>query len=221
LLEQRQIVKAEVEIGWQHMGVEKLLETASPTEAIELVRSLNPLAPNWFEHTYRLAAGMDPLDTETLREETRQYHLYFIRKILEHLEEDHLLTLSHKNLERFRAKCLSLSRLNKRLSGVGQISLSDAISFGFSGPSLKACQEPLKGDTWSRFLVKMAEIHEPSIDLASEGFLMMNISPDRVRIRTPGFAHAAALSSILPGNELDDLVLILLSFGLVGTEIDR
>ncbi len=221
LLEQRQIVKADVEIGWQHAGVEKLLETASPEGALELVRGLNPLAPNWFEHTYRLAVGMPPLDAELLKEETRQYHLHFIRKILEYLEEDHLLMLSHKDLERFRTKCLNLNRLTGRLSGIGRISMEDAISFGFGGLALKACQDPFQGDVWSRFLVKINAIHEPNIDLSPEGLLLISVTPGRVRIRTPSFTHAAALSSILPGNELDDLVLILLSFGLVGTEIDR
>lgn len=45
--------------------------------------------------------------------------------------------------------------------------------------------------------------------------------PSRVRVRTPSFFLAAALSRVLVGARLDEVVPVLLSLGLVGTEVDR
>lgn len=220
-LEQRQIVKLKTEIGWQHQGIEKLLEQVSLEDGCRIIQRINFLCPRTLEHHFRIACGLEPIDAEILKAEKRLYHLHFIREILKHLGENRLLKRSTKDFERFKTKFLRSRRLQKRLSGIGVITLPEALSFGFTGASLKACQPPYTGDIWSRLVIKLDEISNPTAEYAPEGELIVSRIAGRVRIRTPAFAHAAALSVILKNADLNDLVLILLSLGLVGTEIDR
>jgi NADH:ubiquinone oxidoreductase subunit D len=220
-LEQRQIIKLRTEIGWNHQGIEKLLEHVSPEEGCQIIRRVNFLCPNLLENQFRIACNLELLDEQILKTEKKTYHLYFIREILKLLKEDRLLKHSEKDFERFKEKFLSSTKLKKRLSGIGVISLQQALSFGLTGPSLKACYEPYTGDIWSRLVIKLDEISDPSSNNHPEGFLNITRIGNRVRIRTPAFAHAAALSIFLKDANLNDLVLILLSLGLVGTEIDR
>jgi NADH-quinone oxidoreductase subunit D len=58
---------------------------------------------------------------------------------------------------------------------------------------------------------------ELSILLWSDG----GPTPRRARLRTPSFPLCAALSKLLVGARLDEVVTILQSLGMVGTEIDR
>lgn len=221
ILEQRQIIKIKTEIGWNHQGLEKLLEQVSPEEGCQIIRRVNFLCPHLFEHSFRLASGLKGLDAELLKTEKKNYHLHFIREILRQLGEKRLLKHSEKDFERFKTKFLKTQRLQKKLSNIGVISLQQALSFGLTGPSLKACYEPYTGDLWSRLMIKLDEISNPSSDNHPEGFLNITRVGSRVRIRTPAFSHASALSVFLKDANLNDLGLILLSLGLVGTEIDR
>lgn len=221
ILEQRKIIRLKTEIGWSHQGIEKLLEATSPPEGCPIIRRVNPLCPNTLEHFFRISSGLEPIDSEILKTEKRTYHLHFMREILRFLGEHRLLHLSEKNFEKFKTQFLQSKRLQKRLTGIGAITHSQALSCGLTGPSLQACQPPHVGDVWSRLVVKLDEISNPNIHQAPEGELIMTRLPGRVRIRTPAFAHAAALSIFLKDADLNDLVLILLSLGLVGTEIDR
>ncbi|MES2503356.1 MAG: hypothetical protein V4534_00585 [Myxococcota bacterium] len=220
-LSERKILKTHVEIGWLHQGIEKLLEDSSATESIEIVRRINPICPNIIEHFFRISAGLDPVEADTLKAEKIAYHLHFIRQILKFLREDYLLVLLNTNLEHFRTSFLRSKRLKTKLSGIGAISLAEALSYGLTGPSLKACYAPYTGDIWSRLVVKLEETRDPPVDCAPEGDLIFSNLPGRVRIKTPAFAHASALPVFLKNADLDDLTLILLSLGLVGTEIDR
>lgn len=221
ILEQREIITLRTEIGWNHQGIEKLLEHVNPEEGCQIVRRVNFLCPHILEHYFRLASGLEPLDAQLLKTEKQAYHLHFIREILKNLGETRLLKHSEKDFERFKTKFLNSTRLQKRLSGIGTISLQQALSFGLTGPSLKACYEPYSGDVWSRLVIKLDEISNPSSNTHPEGFLNITRVDGRVRIKTPAFTHAAALSVFLKNANLNDLVLILLSLGLVGTEIDR
>ncbi|MEI6806014.1 MAG: hypothetical protein WCK49_05850 [Myxococcaceae bacterium] len=221
ILEQRKIIKVSTEIGWSHQGIEKLLEQVSPEQGCEIIRRVNPLCPHIFEHLFRIASGLEGLDLEILKAERRFYYLHFIREILKLLGEHRLILLSEKNFEKFKSKFLNSKRIQKRLSGLGVISHAQALSYGLTGPSLKACQAPYTGDVWSRLVVKLDEISNPDLNTAPEGTLIISRQAGRVRIRTPAFAHAGALSVFLKNADLNDLVLILLSLGLVGTEIDR
>lgn len=221
ILEQRLIVKTQIEIGWSHQGIEKLLEAVSIEEGCQIIRRVNFLCPNILENHFRLASDLEPLEPELLKSEVRSYHLYFIQEILKLLGEYSLCKLAHKNFHAFKIKFLNSNKLQKRLSGLGVISLAEAISYGLTGPTLKACRAPHQGDIWSRLVVKLDEIENPSGNQAPEGELIISRIADRVRIRTPAFAHAAALSIFFKNAQLSDLVLIMLSLGLVGTEIDR
>lgn len=221
ILEQRLIIKTKVEIGWLHQGIEKLLEQVDLEEGCQIIQRVNPLCPHTLENAFRMVSGLEPIDTEILKAEKRSYHLYFIREILKLLDEHSLLKLSEKNFERFKIKFLASKKLQRTLSGIGIISLQQALSYGLTGPTLKACRTPYQGDVWSRLVVKLDEISNPSLDTAPEGELILTRCPGRVRIRTPAFAHAAALPVFLKNAHLNNLVLIMLSLGLVGTEIDR
>lgn len=221
ILEQRQIVKLRTEIGWSHQGIEKLLENASLEESYEIIHRVNPLCPRIFEHFFRLANQLEPLEPEILKSEIRSYHLYFLGEILKLLGELRFLKLLNKNFEIFKSRFLASQRLKNKLSGIGVISLEQALSYGLTGPTLQACHEPYLGDVWSRLVIKLDAISNPNIDFAPEGELLISKLPGRVRIKTPAFAHAAALEIFLKNSDLSHLVLIMLSLGLVGTEIDR
>ncbi len=58
---------------------------------------------------------------------------------------------------------------------------------------------------------------ELSLLLVSDG----TPQPRRARIRTPSFGLASALSRLLVGARLDEVVPILMSLGMIGSEIDR
>lgn len=58
---------------------------------------------------------------------------------------------------------------------------------------------------------------ELSLLLVSDGGPM----PRRARLRTPSFPLAGALSRLLVGARLDEVVPILMSLGMIGSEIDR
>lgn len=221
LLEQRTILRVQTEIGWSHRGIEKLLEGLDAETACHVIRTVNPLCPNHFESAYRRAIGLPGLDRLVLSEESKQYHLYFIRRILERLEENSLLRLSHLNCDQWIRKLRSSKSVKSALSGKGSILHSEAISYGLSGPTLEACKPPHKGDAWSRLLVKLDQIANPNPEMAPEGLLTVTVTGERVRIRTPSFFHAAALETLLIGSQLPDLEIILASLGMVGTEIDR
>ncbi|MBL4819229.1 MAG: hypothetical protein JKY15_08420 [Deltaproteobacteria bacterium] len=221
VLNQRQIVKTHLEIGWLHQGIEKLLEQAEPEEGCQIIRRVNPLCPNTLEHHYRLAIGMEPISEDVLRQEKRDYYLYFIRQILEHLEEDFLLRLLDVDLERFVSRFKNSKRVHRRLSGLGKISLEMAVSYGLSGPTLKACENGQNGNVCARLCAKLEEALNTSVDSHPEGALIISHHPGRLRIRTPSFVHAAALPVFLRGQQIDDVKLIMLSLGLVGSEIDR
>ena len=221
VLQQRRIIKTSIEIGWLHQGIEKLLEDVSTQEGIEVIRRLNPLCPNIFEHHFRLASNLEPLDVEILKADIRSYHLYFIQKILMHLKEKSLARLLTGNFEHFKKRFLKSRWLYKKLYQVGSISLKEALSYGLTGPSLKACQKDGTGNAWLRILAKLEAIEDPNPHEAPEGKLLISRVGKRVRIRTPAFAHAAALPLFLNNAQLQDLQLIMLSLGLVGTEIDR
>lgn len=220
-LEQRKIIRVKVEIGWTHQGIEKLLETCSPEEGCQIIRRVNPICPHIFEHHYRLAMGLEPLSSEVLDLEKQNYHLYFLREILSYLGETSLVRLSEKNFDKFKTKFLNSKRLQNRLSRIGKISLTEAVSYGLTGPSLRACQDMYLGDVWSRLCIKLEEASKPTQNEAPEGLLAVTIREGRVRVRTPAFFHAAALPIFLRESDLNDLPIIMLSLGLVGTEIDR
>jgi NADH:ubiquinone oxidoreductase subunit D len=65
-----------------------------------------------------------------------------------------------------------------------------------------------------------------SVELAGGEFSVLLVSdggprPRRARLRTPSFPVVSALSRLLVGARLDEVVPILQSLGLIGTEVDR
>lgn len=185
---------------------------------------------------------------------------------------------------------LEEAQIEKRLTGIGVITKESALSFGLTGPTLRACgvaddlrrshpyfnyfiEAPTvctqkQGDAWARFKVRLSEIETsfavvqkiihkilkemkaaasliipcepiwndeqivtPGMQTASiespEGELSVTIvshgkdTPYRVRLRTPSFFHTAALSAFLQNADIDDVVLIILSLGITGLEVDR
>ncbi|MBH1989215.1 MAG: hypothetical protein I8H75_02685 [Myxococcaceae bacterium] len=221
VLENRNILRVESEIGWSHQGIEKLLEYLEPEAACVEIRRVNFLCPHHCENAYRLASGMPALNPSILAEEAKQYHLFFVRRILGLLQEQSLLRLSYQNLNQFLKKFKSCQRVQNALMGKGSILKAEALSYGLTGPSLEACEASHCGDAWSRVLIKLAEIENPNPNRAPEGLFQVNILGGRVRVRTPSFFHAAALETILVGSRVNDIPIILASLGMVGTEMDR
>lgn len=75
-------------------------------------------------------------------------------------------------------------------------------------------------------LVPPAGTAAVSVELAGGELTLLVVadgsaSPRRARLRTPSFAIASALSRLLVGAHLDEVVPILISLGMIGTEIDR
>lgn len=65
-----------------------------------------------------------------------------------------------------------------------------------------------------------------SVELAGGELSLFVVSdgtpfPRRARLRTPSFPLASALSRLLAGARLDEVVPVLISLGMIGTEIDR
>ena len=195
-----------------------------------------------------------------------------------------------KAIHILKRSVLEEAQIEKRLTGIGVLSKESALSFGLTGPTLRACgvADDLRrshpyfnyfsyapaictqkyGDAWSRFNVRLNEvetsfvvvqkiIHEilkemkaaesliipyesiwndeqtiiPGMQTASiespEGELSVTIVshgknvPYRVRLRTPSFFHTAAISAFLQNADIDNVVLIILSLGITGLEVDR
>jgi NADH-quinone oxidoreductase subunit D len=195
-----------------------------------------------------------------------------------------------KVIHNLKRNVLQELQIEKRLTGIGVITKDSALSFGITGPTLRACSiaddlrrshpyfnyfsyapaicTQKQGDAWARLNVRFDEIetsfqivqkiiqvilkemkgseslaipHEftwnkeqtvlPGMETASiespEGELSISIVshgtdvPYRVRLRTPSFFHTAALSVFLKNADIDDVVLIILSLGITGLEVDR
>ena len=195
-----------------------------------------------------------------------------------------------KAMHLLKRSILEESQIQKRLTGIGVMTKENTLSFGITGPCLRACglgddlrkshpyfnyfsYTPMiftqkDGDAWSRFKIRLNEI-EASFNIVQkiihvllqeikdaesisipnvfeqgdahsvppgmqtshiespEGELAITIVsngkdvPCRVRIRTPSFFNAAAISAFLKNADIDDIVLIILSLGITGLEVDR
>jgi NADH-quinone oxidoreductase subunit D len=168
-----------------------------------------------------------------------------------------------------------------RTRGVGAIGRDRAISYGMTGPCLRASDAPFdvrrdspysvygsfdfeiptgrNGDTWDRSWVRIEEMRQSLAILrqAMEGFpegdhkarAPRNIEPpagevysavegprgevgfyivsngtrkpSRVKMRSPSFSNFSALSEILRGMKIADLIAVMGSLDLVVPEIDR
>jgi len=168
-----------------------------------------------------------------------------------------------------------------RTKGVGRIGRESAISYGMSGPSLRASDAPFdvrrdtpysvypqfdfdvptgkNGDTWERSWIRIEEMRQslrilrqamegfpegehraktprviqpPAGEVYSAvegprgevGFYIVSDGtrkPYRVKMRVPSFSNLSALSEILKGYKIADLIAIMGSLDLVIPEMDR
>ena len=184
-------------------------------------------------------------------------------------------------------KILLENQIFSRLSSIGFISKETALSYGLTGPALRACGSlddvrrshpyfdyatyppslvtQTEGNAWSRLSLRMLEInasleiiqqalqnlltHGPHAHFQAplesinwnelpiqnqsaftespDGELALTLVSDgsnkpwRVRIKTPSFSLCSALPVFLQDADIDDVILILLSLGIVGFEVDR
>ena len=168
----------------------------------------------------------------------------------------------------------------KRSEGLGVISKESALSYGVTGPSLRASgiafdlrrNEPYsiypqldfniptrtEGDVFARYWIRTKEMEE-SLKIVSQvidkipagevtlGKLPKNVpkgeyysaveaargsfgiylvsdgslNPYRMKLRTPSFSNLSAISDMLPGCLVSDVVAVLGSIDIVLPEIDR
>ena len=69
--------------------------------------------------------------------------------------------------------------------------------------------------------VETASVEAPAGEMAVLACADGGPRPTRARVKGPSVALAAALSTLLEGARLDDVVPVLWSTGIVGTEMDR
>lgn len=205
------------------------------------------------------------------------------RRIFSDLDKENLpilLNAAAKDSHILLTRINDETELKSRLTGIGRITKENALAWGVTGPTLRACGvfDDLRishpycnyhlnfpqiitetdGDAWARFAVRAHEISasfillenifpkifntEPIADFdlskipkgtqtayteSPEGEMAITvvsneeISPYRVRFRTASFALTAALPLILDKADIDDVILIILSLGITGLEVDR
>ena len=114
----------------------------------------------------------------------------------------------------------------ERMKGVGVISAADAISFGCTGPVLRACGvksdirklAPYDGYDKLSFEEPLETARgEFGVYIISEG----GLTPYRIHFRSPGFANLSALPQMAKGQKIGDLVAMMGTLDLVIPDIDR